>query len=75
VPTPIDFFVLDRLSTAIFIEAGTVGETLAGMSLNKWHTGSGIGLHLKLTEDFVVRGDLGFGAEGMNAYFFYGQAF
>jgi outer membrane protein assembly factor BamA len=75
IPTPIDAFYLQGLRTVFFVEAGTVGETLASMGQNKWHLASGVGLHLKLTEDFMVRGDVGIGDEGGNVYFFYGQAF
>lgn len=75
IPTPIDFFILNGLRTVFFVEAGTVGETIASMGQNKWHLSLGIGLHIKLTEDFLIRGDLGFSDEGGNVYFFYGQAF
>ena len=73
IPTPV--FMLKGLSTVFFFEGGKVGEQLSGLGLGDWPTDMGIGLHINLGGNVIVRGDFGFGQEGMNVYFFYNQAF
>lgn len=59
----------------VFYEAGKVGDRLASLGLDNWAGDYGLGLHLNLGGNVIVRGDLGRGAEGDNVYFFYNQAF
>jgi outer membrane protein assembly factor BamA len=61
--------------TAVFYETGKVGSALSGLGADNWVSDHGFGLHFILGGNVVVRGDLGFGQEGTNAYFFYNQAF
>ncbi|NQU17312.1 MAG: BamA/TamA family outer membrane protein [Candidatus Saganbacteria bacterium] len=58
-----------------FLEAGKVGSMLSDIGLNNWVSDYGLGLHLNLGGSIIVRGDLGYGKEGSNMYFFYNQAF
>lgn len=62
------------LSGVTFVEAGKVGNEINGLGFDNWATDIGIGGRVVI-EEMIVRGDLGFGAEGLNAYFFYNQAF
>ncbi|OGC24891.1 hypothetical protein A2291_01975 [candidate division WOR-1 bacterium RIFOXYB2_FULL_42_35] len=72
-PTPVPF--LKGLSTVFFFEAGKVGPNLSSLGFDNWATDAGLGLHLNLGGNVIVRGDFGHGTEGTNAYFFYNQAF
>jgi len=63
------------LQTVAFYEAGKVGSSLSRIGTDNWNSDVGAGLRLILGDNFIVRGDFGFGSEGMNAYFFYNQAF
>ncbi|MFH1387484.1 MAG: BamA/TamA family outer membrane protein [bacterium] len=65
----------DWIQGVLFYEAGKVGPVLTDIGLDRWPSDYGFGVHLILGDTMLVRGDFGFGSEGMNAYFFYGQAF
>jgi len=65
----------DWIQAVTFYETGKVGSTLGQIGINDWASDYGAGLRLILGESVVVRGDFGLGAEGMNACFFYDQAF
>ena len=67
--------VVKWFQTVVFYEAGKVGGRLHRVGFDNWISDYGLGLHLILGGNVVVRGDLGVGAEGMNLYFFYNQAF
>jgi outer membrane protein assembly factor BamA len=75
VPTPLPWAFFSGLSTVFFLEGGSVDDEMGTILTSKWAVDSGFGFHLNLGGNVIVRADIGFGAEGVNAYFFYDQAF
>lgn len=61
-------------SGAVFYEAGKVAPIFTELGLNSWASDFGAGLRVNFG-NVIVRGDIGRGTEGINAYFFYDQAF
>jgi outer membrane protein assembly factor BamA len=63
-----------RLGGNVFIDAGTVGSSLAKLDFGHLALDYGVGLRFYLN-DFCVRVDTGFSEEGMGLYFNFGHIF
>jgi outer membrane protein assembly factor BamA len=75
VPTPLPMAFFSGLDTVFFLEGGKVDDEMGAIATGKWAVDSGFGFHLNLAGSVIIRADFGMGAEGLNAYFFYNQAF
>lgn len=75
IPTPLPPSFLSGLDTVFFLEAGKVDNKMETIATGNWAVDSGFGFHLDLAGNVIIRADFGMGAEGLNAYFFYNQAF
>jgi len=63
-----------RLGGVLFLDAGTVGPSPAGLDVGALKIGKGGGLRYYL-KNFLVRFDIGFGREGIGIYFNFGHVF